>query len=267
MTLTVSHGIFHSERREYMKQIPIYRKKEIVCYSQVDDEDYNLVSQYTWCYAVKSNGAVVPVSADYSDGKKTIRIHQLILPVTTHKNLQVDHIDRNPLNNCRSNLRHATASEQAYNRGKGIGNTASKYLGVIPTTTGNKWTAYGQVTGKRKIFGVFEVEEDAARARDFYMRRSPHRDRVSYNFPEIDVLPEQNRFTPKLGYKYITTYTDRRKDPPTSKFRIQITQHGKLVYGNVRLTIESAIECRDAKLKELGIKIPDALPTTEDVML
>ena len=62
--------------------------------------DYNIIKNYTWYIR---NG--YPVS---NMGDKHVTLHILILGEL--ENFVVDHIDRNKLNNTRSNLRHATVS-------------------------------------------------------------------------------------------------------------------------------------------------------------
>jgi hypothetical protein len=54
------------------------------------------------------------------DGPKFKTIHRLVyenFALDWNPNLQIDHIDRNPNNNCIGNLRMATHQQQQYNRG------------------------------------------------------------------------------------------------------------------------------------------------------
>jgi hypothetical protein len=89
-----------------MRQIPITNKPNL--FALVDDNDFELVSQYKW-YALKTgcNTTTYYAYANYSDnGKKTtISMHTLLINPERQKGLQVDHCpDHNGLNNCRSNL-------------------------------------------------------------------------------------------------------------------------------------------------------------------
>nr|QBK87365.1 MAG: HNH endonuclease [Marseillevirus LCMAC201] len=72
----------------------------------------------------------------------------------------IDHIDGDKFNNQRSNLRHATRSQNAQNtrRNRGI----SKYLGV------SKYNEQWKAKSKRKYLGHFDTEEQAAYAYDLY---------------------------------------------------------------------------------------------------
>jgi len=78
----------------------------------IDDEDFELVSQCSWQITETHNNVFY---AQGSVGKKCTKMHRLIMGVTD-KNVFVDHIDRNGLNNQRSNLRIATRSENMCNR-------------------------------------------------------------------------------------------------------------------------------------------------------
>lgn len=83
--------------------------------------------------------------------------HHGYLPV------EVDHEDRNTLNNKIENLRAATRSENVRNRGS-YKNALSKYIGVTKGKNKAKWMAAGSINGKRKHLGVFDTEEEAALA-------------------------------------------------------------------------------------------------------
>lgn len=77
-----------------------------------------------------------------------------------------DHIDMNPRNNSRSNLRLATLTQQNANRIKQKGNYTSKYKGVSWYPNAKKWQVKIGINGKRKHVGYFKSEEEAARAYD-----------------------------------------------------------------------------------------------------
>ncbi len=74
----------------------------------------------------------------------------------------VDHTDRNPLNNIKSNLRYATVAENNANKAKTKRPTSSKYKGVHYNKRNRKW----QACFCDKYLGLFANEEDAARAYD-----------------------------------------------------------------------------------------------------
>lgn len=77
--------------------------------------------------------------------------------------LNVDHIDLNRLNNCRSNLRNATHTQNEQNKVSRIG-SSSKYKGVSWNTMLSKWTAQIGIEGKKLHLGCFVSEIKAAEA-------------------------------------------------------------------------------------------------------
>ncbi len=100
-------------------------------------------------------------SRKMNNGKQgVIWMHRLILNVTDSK-LFVDHIDHNSLNNCRSNLRLATNSQNQANSIIAYPKT-SKYRGVSLIKRDNKWMSQIRKEGKIIKLGIFENEEEAA---------------------------------------------------------------------------------------------------------
>lgn len=126
----------------------------------IDDEDYELVSQYNW-HARRGNNTF------YATVKNSIHIHMHRLILGLDKNdLEVDHIDGNGLNNQRSNLRKATSTQNKVNRPKVHIGSSSQYKGVCWDKNRNKWQANITVDYKLKYLGRFNSEEEAARAYD-----------------------------------------------------------------------------------------------------
>lgn len=78
-------------------------------------------------------------------------------------NLEVDHIDGNPLNNQRSNLRLATSRQNKCNRGPRKDNK-SGYKGVSWHKQRKKWTARIKYKDVYKYLGLFDKKKDAALA-------------------------------------------------------------------------------------------------------
>lgn len=105
----------------------------------------------------------------YKDGKrKKHYIHRLVLenfdPTLNMKDMQVDHIDRNRLNNNVNNLRWATKSQNSMNASMKSSNT-SGVVGVHWHKQRNKWVAYIYINGKRTHIGYFNTLEEATRVR------------------------------------------------------------------------------------------------------
>jgi len=78
----------------------------------------------------------------------------------------VDHIDRDGLNNQKSNLRVCTNSQNSCNKIAHSDRRASKYKGIGHTKRNRtkKWSAKICVNGKQKGLGSFLTEREAAEA-------------------------------------------------------------------------------------------------------
>lgn len=128
----------------------------------IDDEDYELLNSSKWYF---HNGYAR--HSEYIGGKgyktKYIYMHRLLLDAPKGK--EVDHINGNPLDNRRSNLRLASTSENHINKQRPPKNNTSGHIGVIWFEPKQRWHARIQVNGKSKHLGVFDELNDAIAAR------------------------------------------------------------------------------------------------------
>lgn len=127
----------------------------------VNGVDYPRVSEKKW-RPLRGNDKFYAVTNKW-DGKKNTHIflHKVVLE--TQK--PVDHIDLNPLNNLRHNLRECTVTENNWNRTKYSVNGAipsSPYKGVF--LSAGRWRATIAHNRKRLSLGSFDTPEEAARA-------------------------------------------------------------------------------------------------------
>jgi hypothetical protein len=142
----------------------------------VDDEDFELASRYSWRGAATiRNGelytmyAVTGANTRYCDS--FLMLHRLLCPVPA--GLTVDHVNGNPLDNRRANLRPATRTQQMWNTApKRMRNgipSASPYKGVCrtnPYDAARPWAARIRVGGATVSLGRFQTEYEAACAYD-----------------------------------------------------------------------------------------------------
>ena len=127
----------------------------------VDDDDWENVSKHTWCVSIEDGYLKAVNTTVRRNGKKTaLKLHQLLMGPVPPEYDNIDHIDRNPLNNCRTNLRFVTWREQTINRGMRRDNT-SGVKGVCWDKHVNKWRAV--IDGKS--VGRYETFEKACEAR------------------------------------------------------------------------------------------------------
>jgi len=97
-------------------------------------------------------------------------IHRLVclhfLPIIENKN-QVNHIDKNSLNNNLNNLEWVSRIENMCHAYKTI-KTSSKYTGVYWKNREQKWFSEISINNKNIYLGRFDNEEDAYQARVNY---------------------------------------------------------------------------------------------------
>ncbi len=120
-------------------------------------EDYDKIKNICWYeHHSNSNFSTLIGYDDVTNSKVKMHIY------LGYKNY--DHIDRNELNNLRSNLRPATHQENQQNRSKAINNT-SGFIGVTWSKQRQKWIAQLSTDGVCYNLGGYININDAVRAR------------------------------------------------------------------------------------------------------
>ena len=122
-----------------------------------DLEDYEIIKDYCWTENVLSSGYHCLLGKDIQTNQN-VRMHWLLV------GKYYDHINRNPLDNRRVNLRKATHSENMKNQSMHKNNT-SGITGVGWQKNMGKWSARIMVDYKMIYLGYFINKEDAIYAR------------------------------------------------------------------------------------------------------
>lgn len=137
--------------------IPITKGQVLI----IDHDDYELVKQYKW-YATTNCSVYYARTKKHINGKiARILLHRLI--TNCPRDMQIDHIDGNGLNNCRDNLRVCTHSQNQHNKKKMKRNT-SGYKGVFFNKRDSNWKSMIMVNKKSVFLGYFSNPEDAYKA-------------------------------------------------------------------------------------------------------
>ena len=141
-----------------MKEIKLTQGKVAL----VSDEDYEwILARGKWQfdrYAYQTR--------PHNGKRRSIRMHRLIAEKMfgeIPKNLDVDHINKDKLDNCRDNIRLLTRSENLMNV-----NVKSKYRGVYWDKARGRWKSH--VAGKD--LGRFDTAEEAAEVSKRYIREN-----------------------------------------------------------------------------------------------
>ena len=122
---------------------------------EIDDEDWEIVKHYSWYISgyptTHSRGRTAP-----------LHLHQLLMGRASD-GLQWDHIDRNKMNNRRSNLRAVTHQVNGRNRSLQCSNTTG-HVGVYKFR-GDRWQTQITADGQQHHLGTFDTIEEAVEAR------------------------------------------------------------------------------------------------------
>ena len=128
-----------------MRKIELTKGK----YALVDDDDFEYLNQWKWYF-----------NAGYAvrGCPKRILMHRVIL--NTPNNMISDHINRDKLDNRRSNLRVATPSLNNFNTKTRIDNK-SGIKGIYWSKLHEKWRVTISKENKRFSFGLYDLLRDA----------------------------------------------------------------------------------------------------------
>lgn len=156
------------EQPEEYKLIPLTRGK----FAKVSNEDFDKVKDIPWNCS----------EYGYAVNREKGKMHRFLM--NCEEGREVDHINRDGLDNRRSNLREANRSQNASNTFKSDIKTSSKYVGVYWDKDRGLWVAEVKKDYKKNFVGRFECEEEAGRARD-KKAKELHGEFVYLNFPEL----------------------------------------------------------------------------------
>ena len=135
-----------------MKVILTRKGEEIL----VDDEDYEVLSQYVW--HIERTG-YAKRGFKIKGRCKSMLMHRQILGLEIGVKVDVDHINGNRRDNRRCNIRICTRAQNMCNREK-LSNNTSGYKGVS-LKDGSRWCAQIKINGRKKHIGCFDTPEQA----------------------------------------------------------------------------------------------------------
>lgn len=165
-----------------MPVIKLTRELEAV----VDDEDFERLAAFRWS---SMKGRLGAFYAARNDGARCIQMQREIMDPerTLGRSVLVDHLDHNPLNNRRSNLRLVSFSVSNINR-RLFKNNSTGFRGVHICRTTKRFIARVKIDGVVHFGGSYQMPEDAARAYNT-LARELHGENAVLNVLPADVGP------------------------------------------------------------------------------
>lgn len=127
---------------------------------QIDSEDWPLIRQFSWSISKKGYAHAYD---KVGGSRKLVKMSRLLLGVLDQPQWQVDHKNRNRLDNRRANLRIATPAQNACNRTPQ--KTATGFHGIKFHPKTGKWEARITHAGKQHYLGVFDSPDEALTVR------------------------------------------------------------------------------------------------------
>lgn len=191
-----------------MKEIALTQGKVAL----VDDDDFERINQCKW-FAWRGYGQsfYATRSIGKSPNQRRVWMHREIL--TLPHGVEIDHRDRNGLNNQRSNLRAATRAQNAANLPIPVTNT-SGLKGVSWHAQSKSWCSTIHVNGKKRWLGTFSSKVAAALRYDkeAILLRG---DFAAINFP--NAISEQNNSTTYMAKQSEIPMTGPGVESPSIK--------------------------------------------------
>lgn len=215
----------------------------------IDKEDYPKLAGYHWiCHCGYARAAEYDPK---TKNNKTVHMSHLILPCPP--GLEVDHINRDKLDNRKVNLRLVTRSQNCANRGS-FKNSKSKYKGVRWNKKMGLWEAAIRKDGVITTIGAFDDEIAAASAYNEYARKMWGEYAVLNDIHEVDFrrVRHLKKSTAQSRFRGVT-----RKN---GKWVARITINGKReALGYFDFEEDAAMAYNEAYVKYKGKEAPNVI--------
>lgn len=128
---------------------------QIIAWGVIDQADAHLL-RHRWSFNTRDR------EKRYLKNWEGQLLHRAVLGLGPEDPRRVDHINGNPLDNRRVNLRIVTTAQNAQNQGSRGG--SSRHRGVTWDRSRQKWMASAMLDGRRRTIGRFDSEDEAGAA-------------------------------------------------------------------------------------------------------
>lgn len=132
--------------------------------TKVDFVDFFRFAVYKWTASSSGNGTYATSRRGGKPNSKLVKLHREIMNAPV--GLEVDHINGDPLDNRRSNLRLCSRQQNSQAKHRKCATATSRYRGVSWNSNNQTWKAQIGHNSRRIHIGEFDDEIEAAKAYD-----------------------------------------------------------------------------------------------------
>jgi hypothetical protein len=203
----------------------------------IDIEDIDKIKEYKWNCA-----------EDLHVSSGNVWLHRLLMNCID-ENLVVDHINHNPLDNRKSNLRICTSQENRMNNSLPISNTTG-IIGLYYNKRKNTWQPNITVNKKVITLGEFTDRDEAIKERlkaevYYFKEFAPQKHLYEQYGIDENAEYEVKQWTPKKnGNKYGVKGVFPASGFSKGKWKVEFKDNGKNIYLGYYDTLEEAIKVR-----------------------
>ena len=129
----------------------------------VDPEDEWLLEEYSWY--ISSDGYAVTTLRMSEDKQKTVTLHHCIVGQPIREGEEIDHINRNRIDDRRCNLRYVSESQQAINSTRAPNSTGERNIYFY----GDKYRVEIRRDYILHSLGIFDTLDEAVAERDMWL--------------------------------------------------------------------------------------------------
>lgn len=226
----------------------------------VSDRDYEWLSKYDWELVTKEDGALYAMHVDWNGGDR-IRIYMHRLITNCPDDMEVDHENRDGLDNRRENLRICTGLQNNANK-KARSDSDSGYKGIEWDAVRNRWLSKVKCNGERAT-GRFRTLKEAI---DFYNENAA---KFFGEFAWLNVydandekpisFEDRRKYNGGIGKnasssKYKGVYYDKGADAGKNgkRWRATFYNKGKIFLGRFATEREAAVAWNKAAIEHFG---------------
>lgn len=187
-------------------KINISSKKHPNTYTIIDKMDKEKIEPFKWCCS--SKGYAVRTGKN----KESLSVHRVVMNAKPGQ--IIDHINGNPLDNRKSNLRFVSSQQNSFNTKKSITNS-SGFKGVSWHKNHKLWQACVYFGNTSKFLGNYLTKEEAALAYNLYVKETRG------EYANLNIVPNENDIIESVKQNMLTLGKGQKGIPKKFKNKIR----------------------------------------------